>query len=466
MQAKTQFKEVKAPDSSGRVSWLHFVFPLFLFFIVVGGGCLGYLFYATLKDYVAHAELPFIAEEPVVQYVRKGRAPDEELPNWEKKERVSLLVLGTDRRQQETGPSRTDTMIVITLDPVAKTAGMLSVPRDLWVPIPGFGESRINTAHFTGDASGYPGGGPALAKKTVQNLLGIPIHYYVRVDFAGFEKIINTLGGVTIDVPEAVDDDQYPDGNYGYMEIHVPAGLQHMDGKTALQYARSRHGSTDFGRAQRQQLVIRAIAQKALSLDIPVSRIPELLRTVGDSVQTDLNTVEMAALARVARDVDLNEVQSVVIDETMTDPAKTPEGWWVLIPKRDKIRTVRDQLFPEPAPTIVPVPTNGGQQLPAKDPAIEVLNGTSTAGLAQRTAADLRNRGYAVAKYGNADRADYAQTMIVDFSGEARTLDALARLFQLSPDNIHYRTDPHADVDIRLILGQDYATQGNKRASD
>ena len=95
-----------------------------------------------------------------------------------------------------------------------------------------------------------------------------------------------------------------------------------------------------------------------------------------------------------------------------------------------------------------------------------MLNGTSSTGLAQRTAADLRNRGYMVAKYGNADRADYAQTIIIDFSGEVRTLDALATLFQLTPDNIHYRTDPHADVDIRLILGQDYATQGNKRASD
>jgi len=449
-----------------RTPWRRFVFMLLLFVIIIGGGCLGYLFYATLKDYVAHAELPFIVEEPMVQHIQRGRAPDKELPNLEKKERVTILLLGIDRRDKENGPCRTDTMIVVTIDPVAKKAAMLSIPRDLWVTIPGYGENRINAAHLLGDVKGYPGGGPALAKKTVQYLLGVPIHYYIRVDFAGFEKIIDTIGGITIDVPEPVDDERYPDGNYGYMEVHIPAGLQHMDGKTALQYARSRHGSTDFGRARRQQLVLRAIAEKALSLDIPISRIPELLQIVGDSVQTDLNPTEMAALARIAREINLNDVKSVVIDETMTDPAKTPEGWWVLIPKRDKIRAVRNELFPEPVPTLVPVPTEDRERLAAEGATIEVLNGTLTAGLAQHTATELRNKGYLVARFGNADRADYAQTVLIDFSGKNYTLETLARLLQVDPANIYHRTDPSVAVDIRLILGQDYATRHSPAASD
>ena len=212
--------------------------------------------------------------------------------------------------------------------------------------------------------------------------------------------------------------------------------------------------------------MLRAIAEKALSLDIPISRIPELLQIVGDSVQTDLNPTEMAALARIAREINLNDVKSVVIDETMTDPAKTPEGWWVLIPKRDKIRAVRNELFPEPVPTLVPVPTEDRERLAAEGATIEVLNGTLTAGLAQRTATELRNKGYLVARFGNADRADYAQTVLIDFSGKNYTLETLARLLQVDPANIYHRTDPSVAVDIRLILGQDYATRHSPAASD
>ena len=166
-------------------------------------------------------------------------------------------------------------MILVTVDPGTKTAGMLSIPPDLLVPIPGHSENRINVAHFLGERDKYPGGGPALAKKTVQYTLGIPVQYYVRINFEGFEKLIDAIGGIQVEVKSAIHDEKYPDNNYGYMTVDIPAGLQHMDGKTALQYARARHGSSDFSRARRQQQVLRAVRDKVLSLNIPLTRIPE-----------------------------------------------------------------------------------------------------------------------------------------------------------------------------------------------
>ena len=229
-------------------NWKLSLLSVFLVVFVAGGIYAGYLFYSTIKDLVAHAQLG----APVLANTEQGRVDVQNVPNITQ-ERTNILLLGIDKRAQELGASRTDTMIVATVDPETKTAAMLSIPRDLWVSIPSYSEGRINTAHFLGDRDDYPGGGPALAKKTVQYALGIPIHYYVRINFEGFEKLVDAIGGISIDVKEAIHDEEYPDGNYGYMTVDIPAGPQHMDGKTALQYARVRHGGSDFLRAKRQQ---------------------------------------------------------------------------------------------------------------------------------------------------------------------------------------------------------------------
>jgi LCP family protein required for cell wall assembly len=183
-----------------------------LMIFVLGGVYSAYLFYSTVREFVAHAQLGMPAQPNTEQ----GQTADEQLPNLAQ-ERVNILLLGTDKRLAEQGPSRTDTMIVVTVDPENKTAGMLSIPRDLWVPIPGHSENRINVAHFLGERDNYPGGGPALAKKTVQYTLGIPIHYYIRVNFEGFEKLIDAIGGIVIDVKTPIHDEKYPDNNYGYV---------------------------------------------------------------------------------------------------------------------------------------------------------------------------------------------------------------------------------------------------------
>jgi LCP family protein required for cell wall assembly len=418
---------------------------------VAGGICAGYLFYSTVRDLVAHAQLSI----PVLPDAEQGRAQDESLPDITQ-ERVNVLVLGTDKRVHEEGPSRTDTMIVLTVDPRSKSAGMLSIPRDLWVSIPGYSENRVNTAHFLGELDDYPGGGPGLAKKTVQYALGVPIHYYVRVNFEGFERLVDAIEGITVDVKEAIHDERYPDGNYGYMTVEIPVGVQHMDGTTALQYARARHGGSDFARARRQQDVIRAVRDKVLSLDIPLTRIPEMLRIVGDSVQTDLNLNEMYALAKLGREVPAENITSIVIDESMTTPQLTPDGADVLIPNHARIREMVDELFADPAPTI-PAGLSESELVSQEAARLEVQNGTSTVGLAQRTADDLSQAGYSVTSVCNADRSDYMSSVIIVYSEKPTTVSSLIRRFNIPPENVRWNMGANSEVDVRLVLGQDYA---------
>ncbi len=426
---------------------------MILFLLLLAGGIYcGYLFYTTVRDLVAHSRFAFLPSSPNANVVR---ANVEDLPNWEKNERINILLLGIDRRAIEQGPCRTDTMIVVSVDPAAKSASMLSIPRDLWVLIPDYNvHNRINAAHLLGDAQDYPGGGPALAKKTVQYLLGVPIHYYVRINFAGFEQIVDMLGGITINVEERIYDDQFPDENYGYMTVDIPAGIQKMDGKTALQYARVRHGSSDLARARRQQQVIAAIMDKALSMDIPLANLSKVLRTLGDSMDTDLTLSEIEALARLAREIRRESLRAGVIDETMTRGTKTPEGWDVLIGDPEKISQLAKELFPEPEQNGVNMekPVDMLIEEAAK---IEVQNGTMTKGLAETTANYLRKQGYQIVGFSNADRYDYAQTVIISYADKPQTLASLIELLGVAPENVrHEKVDVGADI--RVILGADY----------
>jgi len=146
-----------------KANWKLSLLSIFLVLFMSGGVYAGYLFYSTVKDVVAHAQLG----APVRTNTEQGQVDAPNLPNIAQ-ERTNILLLGSDKRAEELGPSRTDTIIVVTIDPQNKTAGMLSIPRDLWVSIPGYSKGRINTAHFLGERDDYPGGGPALAKTTVQ----------------------------------------------------------------------------------------------------------------------------------------------------------------------------------------------------------------------------------------------------------------------------------------------------------
>ena len=428
------------------------ILQIALVLFVIGGLFSGYIFYSTVRALVAEADISLL---PNLNFFSpKPSAPKQEtngdlpqLPVWQRTERVNILLLGADKRPDET-IYRTDTLIVITLDPETKTAGMLSIPRDLWVPIPGYDESRINQAYVLGEVKKYPGGGTALAMRTIQEFLGIPIHGYVLVDFDGFVKLIDQIGGIDVTVEKTIHDTQYPTDDYGYQEVYIPAGQVHMDGDLALKYARVRHGSSDIDRGRRQQQVLLAARDKSLRLNL-LPKLPSLMATIMGTVKTDLQPGEILALAKLANQVETDQIQSRVIDYTLVADAKTPGGGEVLLPDREKIRAVVDELFTRPS--------QNHKRIPGELATLEVLNGAGTPGLGAQMAALLKEQGFDVVSIGNADE-EYAETVIIDYAGNPQTTALLAQILNISKKNT--LTEPGKQSgpgNLRIIVGRDFA---------
>ncbi len=492
-----------APRKHSRPSlWLRLAISVFLAIFLLGGLYSGYLVYSTIREIVARAELPALpvfrlpfidqpqvdAEEvvepipqvaeitPVAGSSQPVVVAPPAAPETLNGERINVLLLGIDRRGQKGWGYRTDTIIIVTVDPINHTAGMLSIPRDLQLEIPGVKEDRINTANVYGYSIDYPGGGPALLKRTIEKNFGIPIDYYVMVDFQGFEKIIDTLGGITVDVPRALHDTQYPNPKpgdlYGMKTVHFDAGLQEMDGKRALEYARSRMSTSDFDRADRQRLILLAIQEKALNLNL-IPKLPSLAGAILDTVNTDMTLDDMLELARLAPKIDVANIKSVGIKKPMVYGYRREDGAAVQLPKWDLINPVVADLFaapvvvqaaptPEPTPTPAVTPTMAPaqiedlQRLAAEGARIAVQNGTSEPNFAARVAAILMEQGYQVVEYGDADRVDYASTVIVDYTAKTYTLEKLVEMFRAEPQNVRRSPNLRSQIDIRVIVGQDY----------
>jgi LCP family protein required for cell wall assembly len=225
-------------------------------------------------------------------------------------EAFNILVLGIDRRPDQQKLPNTDVIMLVRVDPVEERLVLLSLLRDLWVEIPGYGYSRINTAYRTGETYA-PGSGLPLARQTVSNLLDIPIDYTVLVDFQGFIGLIDQLGGITVYVEKELYDPQYPTMDYGYQEVHFLPGPETMDGNRALIYSRIRHPDSDFMRIRRQQAVVTAMAVRLrergdLKNLMALDRITEAL--VG-YVWTDMPREQMMSMAWAMRMYDATSVE-------------------------------------------------------------------------------------------------------------------------------------------------------------
>lgn len=271
------------------------------------------------------------------------------LTPWDGTSRFTVLVVGLDRRPGETGLAyRTDTMMLVSIDPTTQTLGLLSIPRDLYVEVPGYSElQRVNSPMVLGEIR-QPGYGPELMKQTVQYNLGIRVHDYVAVDFNTFITIVDTIGGVDIDVPYAINDLQYPNMDYGYDPFYIRAGLQHLDGATALKYARTRHGDNDFARAERQQMVLYAIRDKVLSLDmLPqlIVQAPTLWNALQEGVSTGLTFDQIIQLVWYLKDVPAENIKTGVIDSSYTIGYSTPQGASVLVPDRARMGELMVEVF-------------------------------------------------------------------------------------------------------------------------
>jgi polyisoprenyl-teichoic acid--peptidoglycan teichoic acid transferase len=432
-----------------------------LIYLIVTGSA-GYVVFSRVRSEVANSDiLPdfTIQKTQTEESSNVERVEGETLPVWTGTDRVTVLILGIDERAQTEDFWRTDTIILATLDPVTQEAGVLSIPRDLWVPIPGYTENRINTAHALGDAYNHPGGGPALSVETVEYNLGVKIDYYGRINFQAFVDMVDLIGGIDIEVPETIDDACYPTPDYGCERLRIEAGSHHFYGEMALKYARVRHTSGgDFDRARRQQQVVQAILEQVTdvgALTQMASRAPEIWSSVEGSVKVDpdLQLDEIVALANLATQVDPDDIQFRVIDETCTLPKTTPDDMQILIPLRDKIREVRDDVFG------LRVSNGDLQTIEEENATVSVLNGTLAPGLAYATQEYMEAHGMSIQAYANADRQDYDTSLIIMNRAKPVTAEQILRLLDLPPSAVVNGENPTAQYDVVVILGADYAAE-------
>jgi LCP family protein required for cell wall assembly len=349
-------------------------------------------------------------------------------------------------------------MILLTLDPVTRTAGILSIPRDLWVAIPGFKHGKINTAYYLGDAHKLPGGGPGLAVKTVEEFLGVPINFYAQVDFGVFVRFIDEIGGVKIDVPEEITVDLLGSGSS--TKKRLQPGVQVLPGEWALAYARARYTEGgDFDRAQRQQQVIMAIRDRIISfemLPILISKADVLYQELSSGVRTNLGIDQIIKLAILANQVPEDQINRGVISEKYILFGRSPDNLSVLIPIIDKIHVLRDDIFASSGALNPLTPGNDMERMIAERASVSIQNGTNTAGLAGSTAQYLESIGMNVVSSSNNPQNATLTTMI-DHSGKPHTSSFLVDLMGISALKIIHDYNPNSQVDIEVILGNDWA---------
>jgi LCP family protein required for cell wall assembly len=371
----------------------------------------------------------------------------------------NVLLLGVDSRDNPDDGARSDTLIVVHVDPEEHWASMLSIPRDSVTQVPYLGQQKINAAYTYGymNASEVYGtgtepaaAGGALAAETVEEFLGIRIDYIAQVDFHGFEQIIDTFGGLTIDVPEALLDPEYPTADYGYERIYVPAGLQVMDGTTALRYARSRHSGSDFDRSCRQQRVLSALLREVRQRNIldQVSLLPNLVEDIEQNVSTTLPINDMRLLRSL-----LEMAQSLTPDRVLR-LSINPSNVQVLSERGSDI------YWNERDIDILVSRMLAGPTAPPETALVQVQNGAGIHGLATRVTSNLGAQGFTMVEAADAP-GTFEHSLIIDYTGRPETRQRLADTLGIMPNYV--QPEPTSDsppapynTDIVLVLGMDY----------
>ncbi len=380
--------------------------------------------------------------------VDQGQASNEPSPI---DKRMNILIMGLDRRPQEGDIlTRADTMIVATINPQTKTAGILGIPRDTYVNIPCGSEDRINTALEYGETNGYSGGGPQCAEDTIEENFGIRIDHYIIIDFTAFKDVIDSLGGIDVDVPDYLDDPYYSDTELpgDYFPLHFVPGITHMDGRTALGYARSRNTSSDFDRIQRQQRVIFAVMDKALSMNV-LSNALDLWNKYKRTVDTDISDFMIPGFAKLATDIPQDHISALSLGPCTT-PWVTPAGANVLLPSEEGCKRIVDALFYD-------------QELAAEGAVVEVRDGTtSDEDVAAQAVTLLTNLGFpqgSVVEF-KGQASTVASTEIIDYTGKTYSASRIAEWLGVPTSAVRDSTPLDADLrttnaDIVVYLGDD-----------
>lgn len=358
----------------------------------------------------------------IIEQVRRLVGNSEKRLRGEERDRINILVLGEGGEGHD-GPHLTDTILFVTFKPSTSQVGIVSLPRDLWIPVPDGGQNKINAVNALAEKKTPRSGGEA-AREAIAALVDQPIDYYVRVDFSAFKTLIDDVGGVTVNVERTFTDFAYPTDHDLYKKVHFDKGWQTMDGNTALEYVRSRHGNNgeggDFARSRRQQKVMLALKEKLVSFDtlLNPSRVASVLETLQSHVISDMELWEIVKLAKAMRAVDTSKLTHRVLDDGPQGPlyastiSLSGVDAYVLLPRKSdwsEIRRIASRVL-EIRPD---EPVAVEEALPAR---VEIQNGTQTPGLAKKTQDLLTKVGYDIVRIGNAQDRTRERTIVYDLT--------------------------------------------------
>lgn len=358
---------------------------------------------------------------------RKAEKVEEREKQWGGKSKsvqpMNILFMGVDNVD---GTSRSDTLILANINPKLKSVRLLSIPRDTRVYIESKNRyDKITHAHVYG--------GPDLSVEVVKKSVGVPVDNYIKVDFAGFERVVDALGGITLNIEKRM---QYTD-NAGGLKIDLKPGYQHLDGKRALEYVRFRHDAMgDIGRVGRQEEFLKAIAAEAFKPSNFLT-LPKVIRETMRIIETDMSIIEILALVRTFKDFDTGNMES----EILPGAPEYINGISYWVPDNEKVAEAASKLMGN----------NGGTTC-----TVDVLNGTSVPGAARELADRLSSLGLEIGEVGNAEEPNEGKTVIIDKTGESYWV---AKVFDvLDPDCADYSMELTKDSasDIVIIIGNDY----------
>ena len=426
---------------------IKFILIIFLLTILALGGWFGFKFYQLSKKIIVKN-----TQESAPSLIKGIGSLDDIKPRdlrGEGDSRINILLLGVGGPGHD-GPYLTDSIMIASINPRDLSVALLSIPRDLFVPVKNFGSLKVNSIYTTGEDAGITGGGAELLKQTLADVFDIPIHYYALLDFNGFTKAIDAIGGINISVPEDLYDPLYPAKNDdGYDPFSIKKGSYLMAGELALKYARSRETTSDFDRAKRQQMIMMAARKKILSGStlFSLDKISNLMEIMGSSLKTNIQLWEAERLYEIVSKIDDAKISTKVLDDGPDGLlyGDMVNGMYILSPSGGNFNRIKQfihQFFEDP-------------YLAKEFARIEILNGTPNEGSASVLAQELRLLGYNVSRVGNFSSQNEQATRIIDLSGGRVpfTIQYLENRLGVKIAETAEQTDI---FDIQIIIGADY----------
>lgn len=394
-----------------------------IIFTIIGG---------LFTSYSLYAEPSSQGEVTLFDPIRRLLEADDRSLSGEDDDRINILLLGVGGAGHE-GAELADTIILGSLQPSTNKVSMLSFPRDLSVPTDEYGWVKINSLNAYAEQA-KSGSGPEYMASVLEDLFNTKIDYYAKIDFSGFEKLIDAIGGVNVYVERTFTDSSFPTDDFLTQEITFEQGWQAMDGETALQFARSRKGNngegTDFARAARQQKVVTAAKDKVFSAStlLNPAKVNQLAQLFNRYVDTNMSVLNMVSLAKYAPEISTDNIKSFVLDNSPSSPLYDAyiNDAYVLLPKKNDWSDIQFLIANMFSDEEIKFVTEKSLTPPSSSVSLSVQNGTLIPGLAGEAASVLESSGFNVEEVDNASSQDYEKTQIIDYTEGKKSLELAA----------------------------------------